>query len=556
MKMEKIKYGLYAILFIILVSLWNAWQVDNPPQKNKQQAIVNTDNQYNNQQSSAVQNETNASNFVGKTILNEVKTNNLIHVSTDVMNIEISPNGGNIISATLEKYSKELHGKEPVTLLNSNPETLYIVQNGLIKDDAPVPLQQDTLYKAQQLNYTLGADQKESTVVLTAKTKEGINLEKTYTFKKGSYDISVLYKITNESNKAWQGNYFMQITRADKAPVEEGFGVHSFFGFSLFSPENRYQQYSFSKLQKTAIDQEAKGGWLASDQHYFLGAWIPAQDQTYRYYSRVTADGYVSAGMVSAKMNLTPGASTQFNSSLYIGPKIEETLNNIAPYLSHTIDFGLLWFISILLFKALKFIDQFVGNWGWSIIILTILIKAVFYHLSASSYKSMAAMRKLQPKMAQLKERFKSDKQGMSKAMMELYKKEKVNPLGGCLPIVIQIPVFIALYWVLLESVELRQAPWILWIHDLSTKDPYFILPIIMGVTMFIQQKLSPQPPDPAQAKMMMFLPVVMTVLFLWFPAGLVLYWVVNNILSVSQQYYITQKYEHGGFRKNVKPRA
>lgn len=547
--MEKIKYGLYAILFIILISLWNAWQVDHPPQTITNQTITNTNNQYADNKSSAVENNMAETNVIGQKPL-EIKTNDLIHVSTNVMNIEISPVGGNIISATLEKYSKKLHGKEKVTLLNPNLETLYIAQSGLIKDDAPMPLQQDTLYKTKQSNYSLSADQKELNVVLTAKTKEGLSVEKTYTFKTDNYEIPVSYTIKNESNKEWQGNYFMQITRANKAPVEEGFGVHSFFGFSIFSPENRYQQYTFSKLQKTSIDQDAKGGWLASDQHYFLGAWIPEQDQIYRYYSRVTPEGYVSAGMVSTKVNLDPGASIQFKSNLYVGPKIEETLNNIAPYLSHTIDFGLLWFISILLFKALKFIDQFVGNWGWSIIILTILIKAVFYHLSASSYKSMAAMRKLQPKMAQLKERFKNDKQGMSKGMMELYKKEKVNPLGGCLPIVIQIPVFIALYWVLLESVELRQAPWILWIHDLSTKDPYFILPILMGVSMYIQQKLSPQPPDPAQAKMMMFLPVVMTALFLFFPAGLVLYWVVNNILSVSQQYYITKKYESGGFRK------
>ncbi|MCB1805217.1 MAG: membrane protein insertase YidC, partial [Candidatus Competibacteraceae bacterium] len=277
-----------------------------------------------------------------------------------------------------------------------------------------------------------------------------------------------------------------------------------------------------------------------------LGAWIPAQDELNKFYSRALGDGRYRLGMVSAEQTIAAGQTGTFATQLYVGPKIQERLEGLAPNLSRTVDYGWLWFIAEPLFVILKWLHGLLGNWGWSIILLTVMIKAVFFKLSETSYRSMANMRKLAPKLQQMKERYGDDRAKLNQAMMEMYKKEKINPLGGCLPILVQIPVFIALYWMLLESVELRQAPWLGWIQDLSTKDPFYILPLIMGVSMFIQQRLNPTPPDPIQAKVMMALPIVFTFFFLWFPSGLVLYWVVNNVLSIAQQYVITKRVEAG----------
>jgi len=367
---------------------------------------------------------------------------------------------------------------------------------------------------------------------------------KTFTFKPNRYDVVVDYQVSNQSNKAWAGNYYMQFTRSGVPPEKKGrFVVSSFFGVALSSPEKSYEKHKFSKLSEAPINKNIKDGWLAMVQHYFLGAWVPNHDTDYHYYSQAGGDNIFKAGMIGPTINLQPNQSHAFQSNFYAGPKITKRLDKLSPHLWLTIDYGWLWFISLILFYVMDFVYKIIGNWGWSIIAVTILIKLAFYHLSSKSYKSMAGVSRLQPKIAALKERYGDDKQGMTKAMMELYRKEKINPLGGCLPILVQIPVFIALYWVLLESVQLRQAPFIFWIHDLSIKDPFYILPILMGLSMFVQQKLNPPPPDPTQAKVMMLLPVFMTVVFINFPAGLVLYWIVNNVLSIAQQWYIKEKY-------------
>jgi YidC/Oxa1 family membrane protein insertase len=295
-------------------------------------------------------------------------------------------------------------------------------------------------------------------------------------------------------------------------------------------------------MDEQNLNVSITGGWAAMLEHYFLSAWVPANTEMFNYYSHVTDGDMYTLGMLSAPLTLQPGATTIVGAKLYTGPEIMDRLKAVAPNLDLTIDYGFLWFISIAIFWLMKQIYQIVGNWGWSIVLVTVIIKLAFYHLSAKSYRSMAAMRKLQPRLQMLKERYGDDKQKLTQTTMELYKAEKINPLGGCLPVLVQIPVFIALYWVLIESVELRQAPFILWIHDLSAKDPYFILPIIMGITMFIQQHLNPPPADPVQAKMMKFLPIFFTFLFINFPAGLVLYWIVNNSISILQQWYITKK--------------
>lgn len=311
------------------------------------------------------------------------------------------------------------------------------------------------------------------------------------------------------------------------------------------SEEDPYDKYDFSDMDDNPLDRAVTGGWVAMIQHYFVGAWIPHAEERNRYWTLTPSqppDVRYKLGVTAAKRTVAPGQTGEFSIRLYAGPKLQERLSVLAPNLERTVDFGFLWIIAQPLFLLLKWIHSLIGNWGWSIIGVTLIIKLAFFHLSAASYKSMARMRKMQPRITALRERYQDDKQRLNQAMMTMYKEEKINPLGGCLPILIQIPVFIALYWVLVESVELRQAPFILWLKDLSLHDPYFVLPVLMGITMFAQQKLNPAPPDPIQAKVMMALPFVFTFFFLFFPAGLVLYWFINNLLSIAQQWIITRK--------------
>lgn len=553
--MKNTRFFLYGLLVLIAMMLWTTWQREHAPAQSIQQTQSSqqmdvqpsTDKPYSfhqniNHQVKKVTNHTIA----------QTQSDRIITVKTDLLNIQIDRLGGNIVHADLLKYSKSLKDKTPFVLMNQTNDHYYIAQSGLVlpnEDINHTPL----LYTADQSQYTLNNNQP-LIVTLKSKMDSGLTVVKQYQFQPNHYAVAVNYSLKNDSSRPWVGSEFMQFTRNITPLTSKSmFGFHSFFGVAVSSPDHPYQKYTFQKLSEESIGQIAKGGWVSMVQHYFLGAWVPDKNVKYRYYSKMGADELATAGMIGPKLEVQPGQTVQLNSNLYVGPKIEARLDQLSPKLWLTVDFGWLWFISIIIFKILKWINTIIDNWGWSIVILTILIKLAFYHLSATSYKSMAAMRKLQPKVSRLKEQYKDDKQGMSKAMMELYKKEKINPLGGCLPILVQIPVFIALYYVLLESVELRQAPFIFWIYDLSARDPYFILPILMGITMYLQQKLSPAPPDPTQAKMMMFLPIVMTVFFLNFPAGLVLYWFVNNLVSVWQQWYITKRYMDGKYDKKKK---
>ena len=320
-------------------------------------------------------------------------------------------------------------------------------------------------------------------------------------------------------------------------------GMQSFLGMALSSSEKPYEKYDFSDLKEDPINQVIQGGWVAFIQHYFLSAWIPSAEEEHTYQSRFK-NGLHLMGFISPVTKVDIGETKTIGASLYIGPKIIERLEQAAPKLDLTVDFGWLFFVAYPLFFLLDFLHSLVGNWGVAIILVTVVVKAIFFKLSAASYRSMANMRRVAPKLKSLKDQYGDDRQKMSGAMMELYKKEKINPLGGCLPILVQMPVFIALYWVILESVQLRHAPFMFWITDLSVKDAYFVLPILMGISMFIQMQLNPAPPDPMQAKIMKIMPVMMTVFFLWFPSGLVLYWLVNNILSISQQWVITRQIE------------
>jgi YidC/Oxa1 family membrane protein insertase len=309
----------------------------------------------------------------------------------------------------------------------------------------------------------------------------------------------------------------------------------------LYSQEDKYEKIKFDAMRESNLNRTVTGGWAAMIQHYFLAAWIPSQDETNTYYTKAPGDNRYIIGMVGAVKTIAPGETGTLDARLYVGPKLQDHLQQVAKGLELTVDYGILTIISEPLFWVLKHIHSIVGNWGWSIIIITIMLKALFYKLSETSYKSMAHMRKVQPRLQALKERYGDDKQKLNEAMMKMYREEKINPLGGCLPILVQIPVFIALYWMLLESVEMRQAPFMLWIKDLSTADPYYVLPVLMGITMLIQHRLNPTPMDPIQARVMMILPIAFTFFFMFFPAGLVLYWVVNNTLSIAQQWYITR---------------
>jgi YidC/Oxa1 family membrane protein insertase len=392
--------------------------------------------------------------------------------------------------------------------------------------------------------------------VLTPKfpDEDGVRISKIFTFKPQNYLIDVRYNIINSSNTPVNMAFFGQIKRDGRPPlfqVDNAMGLKPYLGIATRTQEDLYDKIDLSDLEDGAYQQDFTGGYIAFLQHYFLSAWVPAQSESVRYYARalnVTDEpeqNLYTLGFTSGVLTVAQGAKGQLGGSFYAGPKNQTTLAEISKGLDLTVDYGFLWFIAQPLFSALTWIHSLVNNWGFAIILLTVCVKTLLYPLSAASFKSMAKMRKLQPEMVRLKERFGEDRQKFSQAMMELYKKEGANPLGGCLPILLQMPVFLALYWTLMESVELRHAPFILWIDDLSVMDPFFVLPILMGISMYLTQMMQPEPPDPVQAKVFKFMPIIFTVFFLWFPSGLVLYWLINNILSVLQQLYVTRQLEN-----------
>ena len=472
-----------------------------------------------------------------------------IEVKTDVYHAVIDSVGGDLRIVDLLQYPVSLDEPDkPFRLMNDTLPRLFVAQSGFARrkptaDGALVSAPNHTTrFRARQTRYELPDGQEALDVILDWTSPEGVRFVKIYTFRRGEYLIEVRHRIENPTARPWRGNYYQQLQKSGET-VKMGIGAaYTYTGGVVYDNEDKYQKISFDDMRDEPLDKTVKGGWAAMIQHYFLGAWIPPQAANLNYYTLALAqDRYVLGMKTVDETVVAPGEQQELVDRLFVGPKLQHVLEKIAPGLELTVDYGILTIIAKPIFWLLEFIHRFVGNWGWAIILLTVLIKLAFYKLSEKSYKSMAHMRKLQPKLVALKERYGDDKQKMQQAMMEMYKKEKINPLGGCLPILVQIPVFIALYWVLLESVELRQAPWILWIQDLSTRDPYFVLPILMGLTMFVQQKLNPAPMDPIQAKVMTFLPIVFTFFFLFFPSGLVLYWVVNNTLSIVQQWYITR---------------
>ena len=469
-----------------------------------------------------------------------------VRVSTDVLELEISLRGGDLVKAVLPQYP--VHKDRPVVpvqLLDPSPDGLYVIRTGITATTPEASTRPDTLFSAPQMEFALQPGQDVLEVPLTAELEGGVTVTKTYRFRRGGYAVELDQEIRNEAEEPWTGASYLQIRRMHDPPGRSLVNVetYSFRGPVIFDGE-RYQKLSASDLVRTREQFATDAGWVASIQHHFLSAVIPAQRA--QFTASATPDGIYTLTAVGMPVAVGAGQSTVFSDRLFVGPKLQEQLDATAPRLRLTVDYGWLTIISQPLFWVLSKIHGVVGNWGWAIVLLTVLIKLVFYKLSETSGKSMAKMRKLQPRMKALQERYADDRQKLSQAMMDLYKKEKVNPAAGCLPILVQMPVFLALYWVLLESVELRQAPFMLWMQDLSSRDPYFILPLLMGLTMWVQQRLNPAPPDPVQARIMQVLPFVFTVFFALFPAGLVLYWFVNNLLSILQQWHINRLVERG----------
>ena len=540
---------IYIGLFFVSLMLWAEWQKEQSERLDKPSATLpsrapkvqgNITKEIST--TKEVKRAPLVSNSPKKPVVSATSfSNDYINITTDLLDLKIDTIGGAIVSATLNEHLVDINSDENYQLFNENDSDLYLAEMGFIQNGSALS---KVKFISENKAYKLEGDT--LIVKLSGILSSDVYVERTYKFTKGLHSIEVNTVVTNSSNNEWAGQMYYQLVRKEKeAKSGMMIGMNSYTGASISDPNNKlYEKVSFKDMHKKQLQRDVEGGWVAMQEHYFLSSFIPAQGTNNTFYSQEYADKQFAIGFSTNNTIIKSGDSHNFATTLYVGPEYGEELKELSDGLELTIDYGWLWFISGILFFLLKYIHNFVNNWGWSIILLTFLIKLVFYKLSSASYRSMAGMKKFQPKIQALKDKFGDDKAQMNKAVMELYRKEKINPLGGCLPILVQIPVFISLYWVLLESVELRHSPFILWIHDLSSRDPYYILPIMMGASMFLQQRLSPPPSDPIQAKVMQFVPVMLTFLFISVPAGLVLYWTVNNVLSILQQWYITKSME------------
>jgi YidC/Oxa1 family membrane protein insertase len=473
-------------------------------------------------------------------------------IITDVIDAEIDANGGDLRKVVLSRYRQNDAAEQPFVLLEERPGRNYFAQMGFVGGTLPT---HKTVFELVPGEYRLKDGQNEIKVVLKASLNNA-DVVRTYKFQRGSYVVDVETQIINRGAAVVEGFPYYQILRHGQPPEGESALMHTFTGPALYTDVGKFQKVAFEDISKgkTEFVKEAKDGWISLVQHHFVSAWVttdPADASQREFYTRAVGDNEYSAGMIFPVIKLNPGDEKTVSMRLYAGPQELEKIKSLAPGLDLVVDYGWLTILAYPIFILLNWINKLVINWGVSIILLTILIKLVFYPLSAAGYKSMAKMRKLAPRLQNLKERYGDDRQKLHEGMMKIYQEEKINPMGGCLPILVQIPVFIALYWVLMGAVELRQAPFALWIQDLSKPDPYYVLPVIMAITSFIQVKLSPASPDPVQQKVMMAMPVIFSVMFLFFPAGLVLYWLVNNVLSILQQWRINTIIEAGGKAAN-----
>jgi len=541
------KIFLFIAIFLTIFILWDKWELTKSTDENgntiTQTTIVGVDSQDAAIDVPAASDVPNVASTVTEdttpTIDNSFTQGAFTTVVTDLLTVEISHKGGTIINAYLNEYPKELKSVEKFQLLSNSPDRIFHAQSGLIPAEQ-MPTHQSE-YTSERQTYFLQGNS-ELIVPLIWKGDNGVVVTKNYHFKPDSYIVEVDYLISNNSNTDQIVSSYTQLSHGSEEESGGGFmmGMQNFSGGATYNDEEIFEKIDFEDFDSSPKTTSI-GGWAAMIQHYFFVAWIPNDDEKHTYSTKSSRGNYLLT-TVNPSSRIAAGTTAILGKNqLYIGPKEHVRLELLAPGLDKTVDYGWLYIVAKPVAIFLHWIYSFIGNWALSIVVLTLIIKLAFYKLSEKSFRSMAGMKKLAPRLQKIKETYKDDKQKIGKKTMELYKKEKINPAAGCLPILVQIPVFISIYWVLIEMVELRQTPF-LYLPDLSMKDPYFILPLIMGASMWFQQRLNPPPADPIQAKIMMMLPVVFTVFFLWFPSGLVLYWVTNNVLSITQQVYINKK--------------
>ena len=477
--------------------------------------------------------------------LTTMNNSRLIRVTTPSLKMWIDLKGGDVVRVLLPKFPVEIDRPDvPFVLLDQSVQRTYIAQSGLIGADGTDSNGQRPLFSADRTNYQI--NQGEIEVVLRADVA-GNPVEKIFRFRADDYLVDVEYRVRNNKSSDFVAGMFAQIKRDNRPPsLDESIPLapQPFFGGATTTLDNRYEKVEFDDLDERPLSFTLEGGWMAFLQHYFLSAWVPPADEQNRFEASRSRDGNYLFRTIGQAQQVAPGAVGLWQTGFYAGPKDQITLEKIAPNLNMTVDYGFLWWIAEPLFKVLNYFHSVTSNWGLSIILLTLLVKAALYWVSAKGYRSMANMRRVAPAMKRIQERYGNDREKLSREMMALYKKEGANPLGSCLPMLLPMPIFLALYWVLLESVELRQAPFIFWINDLAAMDPYFILPLLMGASTYLMQALNPQVGDPLQIKIMKMMPIMFTVLFLFFPAGLVLYWLINNLLSIAQQTYVYRQVE------------
>lgn len=477
--------------------------------------------------------------------LTTMNSSRLVTVTTPSLKMWIDLKGGDVVRVLLPKFPLEIDRPDvPFVLLDQSVQRTYIAQSGLIGADGTDSNGQRPLFSADRTNYQI--NQGEIEVVLRADVA-GNPVEKIFRFRADDYLVDVEYRVRNNKSSDFVAGMFAQIKRDNRPPsLDESIPLapQPFFGGATTTLDNRYEKVEFDDLDERPLSFTLEGGWMAFLQHYFLSAWVPPADEQNRFEASRSRDGNYLFRTIGQAKQVAPGAVGLWQTGFYAGPKDQITLEKIAPNLNMTVDYGFLWWIAEPLFKVLNYFHSVTGNWGLSIILLTLLVKAALYWVSAKGYRSMANMRRVAPAMKRIQERYGNDREKLSREMMALYKKEGANPLGSCLPMLLPMPIFLALYWVLLESVELRQAPFIFWINDLAAMDPYFILPLLMGASTYLMQALNPQVGDPMQIKIMKMMPIMFTVLFLFFPAGLVLYWLINNLLSIAQQTYVYRQVE------------
>ena len=562
--MDNIRFLLVIAFAMISYMLWEQWQLDYGPKPevivSEQPTIIDSGDGSpvaSDEQIVGVEQSVEAVPVL------EVPADKIITVTTDTFSLEIDTNGGTVRNLDLLQYPHEkvntvvdkmyalvgLNPDEkdlsPIRLFNGSAEKLFLAQSGLIANSGSATgPDHHAPFTTEKTSYELAIGEDTLSVPLVWTNNEGLVVTKTYTFTRGSYNIEVTQNVSNDSTKTWEGRQYSQLLRVTYEDDKGNTFIRTYAGGVVYTEEEKYEKITFEDMAEENLSVSTLGGWSAMTQHYFASAWVPPADQENHFYTKELKDWRYVIGSYSPAVTVAPQTDSVFTSHLFAGPKIQPMMEKVAPGLELTVDYGWLTVIGKPIYWLLNQIHDRIGNWGWSILGVTLCIKLLFFKLSQASYRSMAKMRKIQPRLKEMQEKFADDRQRFNTEMMAMYKREKVNPMGGCLPIMVQIPVFISLYWVLIETVELRQAPFALWIQDLSAQDPYFILPLIMGITMKIQQSLNPAPIDPLQAKVMKMFPIIFTVFFLFFPAGLVLYWVCNNTLSIIQQWYITKQIE------------